>query len=518
MATGPVQGARTHANPAFQPADDAGASRPGQPQHNPRARAPAGGLAALPPRAEHRAESSNIASSSNALSAAVYAEGAGGEARRPAAAPRRQSNAQQLKNALEGAKANGASAGDQQAGFQALQRYAAQHHRLDNARANANDVVQGATLAALTFGVGRPLGNLAVDEGAPEVAAGSGYGDAGLHAMGSAAGGTVLNMAAQALLPGAGDAIFGRKMTAVPAEALVPQRTDADGVAIPLSPAETALRNEIKARQQAIGNPGSMANTMAGAVAFTGAQVIRLGVEMGLTDGGAAGAAEDGKTPGLGQKLAGMGFSAGVSATGGALLSSAVLAQKHNATISVPNPDGGEPVTLPLFAPTPSHSGVAPPWRGTAAQVAGSAAMRLLNLVAAGVPIQAGIAAAQRLTLPDVGVLATVAGQLTGVASYFPGLGLIGSIEGPRPHGPAQPAAAHPVAPEAAGPGAAAPEAVAPEAVAPGAAGAGDVVVPIEAAGVAAADSGLTAESVPASPGSDPESAAAPSGSELDLR
>jgi hypothetical protein len=341
---------------------------------------------------------------------------------------------------MDAAKASGASSAAQKRAFQQLRQYAAQHNRLDNARANINEMVHGAALAALTFGVGRQFGNLAVDSSAPALADGHGSAHAFSLALGSAAGGTIMNMAAQAILPAAGDFAFGQKMMAVPAEALVPQRTNDDGEAIPLSGAETALRNEIKARQQAIVNPGSMANTMAGAAAFTGAQAIRLGAELAKTEGGAAGAAAAGEKPDLGQNLAKIGFATGVSAVGGALLSSAVLAQKHNATISVPNPDrdGGDLVKLPLFVPTPSRPGVAPPWRGDVAQAAYSAALRMGNLALAGLPIQGGLAAMQRLTLPDVGVVATLSGQLTGVAAYFAGLGLIARIEGQRQQTPAR--------------------------------------------------------------------------------
>jgi hypothetical protein len=66
----------------------------------------------------------------------------------------------------------------------------------------------------------------------------TGYLDAGAHAVGTAIGGTLLHMMAQAFVPGAGDALLERKMTAVPAAAIVPQRINEHGAAIALSPAE----------------------------------------------------------------------------------------------------------------------------------------------------------------------------------------------------------------------------------------------------------------------------------------
>jgi hypothetical protein len=527
MATGSVQGARAHANPAAnptaRPANEAGPSQPTRAQQQPQRAQLPGGLAPLPARAAAAGgDSSAIASSSNALSAAVYAEGAAGgpvgEARRRPAAAAPRTTAADLKTAMNGAKADGATPADQQAGFQALAQYAAQPNRRDHALARLNEVAQGAATAAITFGGGRPAGNWAVDAAGPNLPQDPGYVDAGAHAVGSAIGGTVMNMLAQAFVPGAGDALFRHKMAPVPAEALVPQRTDEHGAPIPLSPAETALRKEITERQKAIGDPGSMANTMAGAAAFTGAQIVRLGAELGKTEGGAAGAAEEGATPSKRQKAMQMGFSAAVSATGGALLSAAVVAQKHNAKISVPNPNGGAPVDMPLFVPTKPQAGVAPPWRGNVSQVVGSALMRVMNLAIAGTPIQAGLAAMQRIQRPDVGALAAVAGQLTGVAAYFAGLGRLARIEGPRPHGPAQPAAAEAVAPAGGAPGGAGPVAVAMPAgggaagaavpAGGGAAGAAPGAVELGAAGAAgaAADSGLTAESRLASAGSEPES------------
>jgi hypothetical protein len=215
---------------------------------------------------------------------------------------------------------------------------------------------------------------------------------------------------------------------------------DGAGHPIPLTRQEETLRANIQARQKAITDPGSVANIASGTGTFTGAQLVRVALEVGLSRQGTQEAEQlaEGDMPSasVGEAFAKLGYNSAVSAVGGAGLSALVATQKLNATVTVPDATGGAEapsVELPLFAPQSSlPNPLSPPWGGTASQKLSSLVARFGNLFVAGVSIQAGQAAQKYLTIPDIGKLATVAGQMTGVASYFAGVGKIVANEAAR--------------------------------------------------------------------------------------
>jgi hypothetical protein len=394
----------------------------------------AAGAAAVPAGGSSGTSASVYVNSCNLPCARPAAGGGGGAGR---------TNASQLKARMAQPQLQNPQ-GQQQA-FDALKAYQTGTHRLDTARAVAGEVAEGATLAAITFGVGRSLGNIAADHLVSEpgeVPVGTyATGDAALHALGSATGGAPMNMLGQVLAPMVGAMVgLGHKLTPVPASVLVPQRLDDAGQPIPLTRQEEALRANIQARQKAITYPGSVANIAAGTGTFTGAQLVRVALEAGLLRLGTQQAEQlaDGDVPSTstGEEFVKLGYNTAVSAAGGAGLSALIATQKLNATVTVPDITGGPEapsVKLPLFAPQSSvPSPTSPPWGGTASEKLSSLVARFGNLFVAGVSIQAGLAAQKYLTVPDLGKLATVGGQMMGVLSYFAGVGKIVANEAAR--------------------------------------------------------------------------------------
>jgi hypothetical protein len=365
-----------------------------------------------------------------------------------------RATASELKNRMD--KALLETAPGQQAAFDALKSYGSQPHRLDMARAVAGELAEGATVTSMTFGAaGRSLGNSAADRMIPDphdMPIGThAVGDAALRALAGALVAAPMNMLGQVLAPMAG-ALFsgGRKLVPIPAEALVPQRTDPQGNPLPVTPHEQALRDDIESRQQVIRDSGSVANVASGTGSFSAAQLVRVALEAGLsgagTDEALRLAAGGGAPPAnLAQEFIGLGYTVAVSAAGGAGLSALIATQKLNATVQVPDATGGAqapPVTLPLFAALPNRpEPLNPPWGGTATQKLASVVARFGNMFVNGVSTQAGWTAHKYLTTPDLGKLSIVVGQMVGGMTYFVGKGIIERNEAVRKEQAAQAAA-----------------------------------------------------------------------------
>jgi hypothetical protein len=204
---------------------------------------------------------------------------------------------------------------------------------------------------------------------------------------------------------------------------------------------EQALRDDIRARQEAIRDSGSIANVASGTNSFSAAQLLRVTLDAGLsgsnTDQAMQLASGQGAPPAsLAQKAIGLGYTVAVSAVDGAGLSALIATQKLNATTHVPDATGGAQaphVKLPLFAalpelPDPLH----PPWGGTATQKLASVVARFGNMFVNGVSTQAGWTAHKYLTTPGLGRLSIVAGQMVGGLTYFVGKGMIERNEADR--------------------------------------------------------------------------------------
>jgi hypothetical protein len=322
--------------------------------------------------------------------------------------------------------------------FDAVRRYAQETHYVDSTVAGLGQALEAAAVAALTFGFGRSAGNIATDYAAPglvgDPSVAAGAGDAFAHMFGSAVGGAMMLMAAQALVPPTGAAVFWRKMTAIPAEALVPNRLDASGNALPLDAAETALRLEIKKRQKEIVDPKAVANVATGGLAFALAQTIRLLTQADLGPGGASADSPSADFTKLGNNMA-------VSSGGGLLLGGSIAARMGAATIAVPDTAVGgtaSTVMMPLFYAAPSKALISPSWRGKGCGPAFSGGMRFFNLIVAALPLQTAAAVASRAHNPALGTAAQVAGMMVGASTYFVGQGLIGQTEAQR-HAPVAP-------------------------------------------------------------------------------
>ncbi len=369
-----------------------------------------------------------------------------GAAHGPAQAP---NTAAQLKTAL--APARLADPAGQMEAFDAARSYQGNPARAGNvAVAVTNSALNVATTAALTFGTGRVAGSAATggavvqgtepDHGA--IDPGRAAANQAVNVLTTAALGTAGNMLAQTVVPPLTDWLAPKKMTAIPAEALVPQQTDAHGAPVPLTEAQTQARADIKAAQTRLSNVGSHQNALTGAATFTTAQIARF--------------VRDSPEPTAG--LIGWGASAAVSTVGGAGLGGTMAARMAKATHAVPDPHGapGATVDMKLFYPQPTAPKVAPPWLGNAAQIATSTGARIANLVVAGIPLQTAVGAGKTLgnvitgSIPQHAAGAAVHGAAMALAagSYFKGVGAIGGIEAPRPAAAAAAAAAAQPAPD----------------------------------------------------------------------
>ncbi len=438
-----------HGNPAFEEAAE-GPAHPGVMQQA-QPGAAHGPAQALPPHPQPAADQAGVE-----LPVVVQAGAAHAQAPKTAA---------QLKTAL--APARLANPAGQMEAFDAARSYQGNPARAGNVRvAVANSASNVAATAALTFGTGRVAGNAATG-GAVLHGAEPAHGaiDPGratvnqaVNVVATAVLGTAGNMVAQTVVPGAVDLVMPKKMAAIPAEALVPQQTDAHGAPVPLTQAQTQARADIKATQARLSNVGSHQNALTGAATFAGAQIARF--------------TADSPSPTAG--LVGWGASAAVSAVGGAGLGGTMAGRMANATHAVPDPHGapGATVDMKLFYPQPTAPKVAPPWLGNAGQIATSGLARAANLAVAGVPLQAAVGAGQTLgrvirdNVPAAHAAgAAVHGAAMAVAagSYFKGLGLIGPMEtaraqaGAAPQQAAQPAPAQDIEAQHPGPGAAQP-------------------------------------------------------------
>ncbi len=347
--------------------------------------------------------------------------------------------------------------------FEAARQYQQGGRAKDLLRATTNQTLNTAVTAMATFGTGRNLANMALDATSQAI---NGHvdmpapGSVAAYSAVSAVGGTATNMLAQSVAPYVSDKFLGNKMTAVPAEALVPQRTDAAGQPVPLTGAEQALRAEIKARQAELMSTGSAANTLLGGLAFTASQVVRTMAAPPPHPPAHPPAHMD---LNLGKELATWGAGTAVSAGGGAVMGAAMALRQARATMSLPDPaNPGQQVTMNLFQPLPTAPTLRPAWAGNAGQVGGSAGMRVLNLAVAGVPLQIGAAIAAGHGNAAVAGGAQALGMAAGASAYFQGQGLIAGVEGARARERAQAQAAAAAAAQAAQ--------AAPQDAAPGAA------------------------------------------------